>query len=106
MENLKQQKKAAALSYDSEALSTPKLVAKGSGDTAEAILARAKAHGIPIHEDANLTEALQVLELNQTIPEALYSVVAEILAYIYHVNETYSERNIKANVSTTFKKQE
>jgi type III secretion system FlhB-like substrate exporter len=36
------------------------------------------------------------LELNQFIPPELYQVVAEILAFIYRMNDKYRETKIKA----------
>ncbi len=83
-------KKAVALRYDKAESAAPKVVAKGAGDIADKILALAREHGIPIHEDADLVEILARLNLNQEIPPATYIVVAEILAFIYRSNESYT----------------
>ncbi|TDQ42409.1 EscU/YscU/HrcU family type III secretion system export apparatus switch protein [Aureibacillus halotolerans] len=92
MENLtSSQKKAMALQYNPDKSDAPRVTAKGTGVTAESIIEIARKNNVPLHEDANLTEALQVLELNDTIPEALYSVVAELLSYVYKLNETYKK---------------
>ncbi|MFZ2620243.1 MAG: EscU/YscU/HrcU family type III secretion system export apparatus switch protein [Alphaproteobacteria bacterium] len=80
-------KKAAALSYDRANSAAPKLSAKGRGDVAERIIEVAKAHNIPIHEDADLIEILEKVELEQEIPLEIYAVVAEIFAYIYKANK-------------------
>jgi len=46
----------------------------------------AKEHGIPIHEDPDLAVLLSQLELYDDIPESLYQVVAEVLAFAYIVS--------------------
>lgn len=76
-------KKAAALRYDKDTDSAPKVVAKGSGIVADKILELAKEHQIPIKEDSQLVEVLAQLDLYQEIPPELYRAVAEILAFIY-----------------------
>jgi flagellar biosynthesis protein len=78
-------RQAAALRYDSGKDGAPKLIAKGTGVVAENIMRIAKEYGIPIKEDACLTEALSTLDLYQEIPPELYKAVAEILAFIYRV---------------------
>ena len=60
----------------------PRVVAKGRGETGEAILALAREHGVPIEENAPLAEALSQVELGEDIPEALYRAVAEVLIFI------------------------
>jgi len=77
---------AVALKYDSEQDAAPRIAAKGWGFLAEKILEAARKHGLPLHRDTNLAEILAVLELNQVIPEELYPVISEILAYVYSVN--------------------
>ncbi|OGQ88312.1 MAG: hypothetical protein A2512_03145 [Deltaproteobacteria bacterium RIFOXYD12_FULL_56_24] len=79
-------KKAVALRYDKSRDPAPKVVAKGSGELAEKIIALAKEYGIPIQEDADLVEILAKLDLNADIPPDTYLVVAEILAFIYRAN--------------------
>ena len=60
----------------------PRVIAKGRGETGEAILALAREHGIPIEENAPLAEALAQVELGDDIPDALYRAVAEVLIFI------------------------
>jgi flagellar biosynthesis protein len=80
-------KQAIALHYDEEACAPiPKVTATGKDETAEQIIALAKEHGIPIHEDADLAVLLSQLELYENIPESLYHVVAEVLAFAYIVS--------------------
>jgi len=85
---------AAALRYKAKEDDAPKMVAKGKGRIAEKIIALAQEHNIPIREDPDLVQALMKLELNQYIPEELYKVVAEILAFIYRMNNKYQETKL------------
>ena len=71
---------AVALHYD--APDAPKVVAVGRGLIGERIVATARAHGVPLTENAPLAEALSTLEVDTEIPEQLYSAVAEILAFL------------------------
>lgn len=77
---------AAALSYDPLGTSAPEIIATGRGLTAEAIIALAREHQIPLHQDAGLVEALARLEIGSVIPRELYTVVAEVLAFVYAVD--------------------
>ncbi len=79
-------KKAVALRYDREKEDAPRITAAGKGLVAERIIAAARAHGITIYEDKDLTELLSRIELNDVIPTELYQVVAEVLAFIYRLN--------------------
>ncbi len=83
----KPRKKAVALSYEAEQQSAPRVIAKGSGLLAERLIELAREHGVPIHQDADLTEILSRLDLNQEIPPETYLLVAEILAFIYRTNQ-------------------
>ena len=67
----------------------PKVMAKGSGLVAEKILELAKQHGVPIQEDPALVQILAQLDFYQEIPPSVYGVVAEILAFIYKMNQKY-----------------
>ncbi len=74
---------AAALGYDPRRDRAPRLLAKGEGLLADRLVAIAREHGIPVHEDAALVGVLSRLDLQEHIPPALYLVVAEILGYLY-----------------------
>ena len=84
-------KKAAALQYDNTTDAAPKIVAKGRKHMAEKILEIAKTYDIPVHRDEDLVNILEQIEIDQEIPLEVYSVVAEIFAYIYRVNKTKAE---------------
>jgi len=80
----KDKTQAIALHYDG--VSTPKVTAKGEGLIAEQIIAIAKKHGIPLKQNAELTALLATIQLNHEIPQSLYVAVAQVLAFLYHIN--------------------
>ena len=86
----KTKKKAVALRYDRAQDPAPKILAKGIGPVAEKILALAREHNIPIQENADLVEILAQLEINDQIPSSTYLIVAEILAFVYRTNESFT----------------
>jgi flagellar biosynthesis protein len=61
---------AVALSYDGKG--APRVVAKGSGEVADKILATAREHGVPLQPDADLVRLLAQIDLGEEIPRALY----------------------------------
>jgi flagellar biosynthesis protein len=77
--------RAAALQYE-QGERAPRLVAKGQGLVAQQILDLAREHGIPVHQDPALVEALSRLEVEQAIPPELYAVVAALIAFIYRLD--------------------
>ena len=78
---------AVALKYEPERDLAPKVVAKGFGFLAEMIKRMAAESGVPVKEDEALTRALARLRVNQEIPPELYAAIAEILAFIYRMDE-------------------
>ena len=74
---------AIALKYDE--ITAPKLTAKGQAEIAEQIIDIAREHNIPIYENSELVNILSKLELGDEIPEVLYRVIAEIIAFAYHL---------------------
>ena len=85
-------KKAIALKYERGKDAAPKVTAKGRGALADKILALARENRIPIEQDSTLMEALYRLDINEEIPEELYQVVAELLAFIYRMNKLKKSR--------------
>ncbi|PKO00774.1 MAG: hypothetical protein CVU42_02795 [Chloroflexi bacterium HGW-Chloroflexi-4] len=77
--------KAVALGYDPIKDEAPRILASGKNKIAEQIILVAKQNGIPIRDDPVLTAALMEIDINQTIPPELYRVVAEVLSYIYRI---------------------
>ena len=91
MKKQKEIKKAVALKYKPSEQGAPIVTAKGQGFIAEKIIALAKKRNIPIKEDPDLVQILSQIDLGEQIPPAVYGVVAEILAFIYHLNNRYQE---------------
>ncbi len=80
--------RAVALSYgeqDAAAGLAPRVVATGQAAVAEAIIERARAAGVPVHESRELVAALMHFDLDERIPPALYVAVAEVLAWVYRL---------------------
>jgi flagellar biosynthetic protein FlhB len=77
---------SVALKYSENGMSAPIVVAKGSHFLAAKIKEIAIENNIPILEAPPLARALHKhTEVGQTIPEALYTAVAEVLAYVYQL---------------------
>lgn len=75
---------AVALAY-APGDAAPKVVAKGRGLIADAIVARAREHGIFVHESPELVSLLLQVDLDAHIPPQLYIAVAELLAWLYRL---------------------
>ena len=73
----------AALKYTGTG--APQVVAAGRGHVAATILARAREAGVPVHQDPELADALAQLALGQEVPPAMWTAVAEVLAYVYRL---------------------
>jgi flagellar biosynthesis protein len=74
---------AVALKYDGD--DAPTITATGEGSVAEEIIRIAKEANIPLYENADLVELLSKLELGDHIPDVLYRVIAEIIAFAYYL---------------------
>jgi flagellar biosynthesis protein len=75
---------AVALAYEAGDLA-PRVVARGHGLIAEQIIARAREHGVFVHESKELVNLLMQVDLDDHIPPALYTVIAEILVWLYQM---------------------
>jgi flagellar biosynthesis protein len=81
---------AVALAYHAGDVA-PKVVAKGRGVVAQMIIERAKEAGIYVHESRELVSLLMQVDLDERIPPELYLVVAELLAWLYRLEQGLSE---------------
>ena len=77
---------AVALAYR-EGSAAPKVVAKGRGETALRIIERAREAGVFVHESPELVGLLMQVDLDQHIPPNLYQAVAEILVFVYYLEQ-------------------
>ena len=84
MNSRETRQEAVALAY-SAADKAPRVVAKGRGLIAEQIIARAREHGVFVHESPELLALLMQVDLDARIPSQLYVAVAELLAWIYRL---------------------
>jgi flagellar biosynthesis protein len=75
---------AAALAYrDGDA--APRVVAKGQGLVAGQIIERARAAGVYVHDSKEQVALLMQVDLDSHVPPALYRAIAELLAWLYHI---------------------
>jgi flagellar biosynthesis protein len=80
-------RRAVALRFREEQEDAPRILAKGQGPIAERIIALARSHGIPLHEDRDLVRLLGILDLDAEVPPAMYQALAEVLAHVYRANK-------------------
>ena len=77
---------AVAIRYDEKTMGAPRVIAKGGDLLAMRIRDVAKKHSIPVLESPMLARALYAnAELDQDIPTALFTAVAQVLAYVYRL---------------------
>jgi len=74
--------RAVALHYK-DTLELPSVVASGVGEIAKKIIALAEASGIPIREDAELSQLLSQIPAGQVIQPESFRLVAEIVSFLY-----------------------
>ncbi|MDH5539650.1 MAG: EscU/YscU/HrcU family type III secretion system export apparatus switch protein [Rhizobacter sp.] len=77
---------AVALSYRT-GMHAPTVVAKGYGALAERIVDKAKGAGVFVHDSPELVQLLMQVDLDDHIPAELYLAVAEVLAFIHHLEQ-------------------
>lgn len=82
----KQRQMAVAMAYQTGS-PAPKVVAKGRGLLAEMIIERAREAGVFVHESPEMVSLLMQVDLDQHIPPELYRAVAELLAFIYFLEQ-------------------
>ncbi len=84
--------KAVAVKYQPGKDKAPKIVATGKATVAEKILELAEENKIPFFEDETLTDLLSKLDLNTEIPAEMYTLVAEVLAFVYQLDKLAKAR--------------
>ena len=86
---------AVALKYSDKEMRAPRVVAKGTDLVALRIRAIGAEHKIPMLEAPPLTRALyRHTKLGEEIPAALYTAVAEVLAWVYQLQRWRNEGGI------------
>lgn len=76
---------AVALTYGGAGTTAPRVSAKGSGLIAAEIIRRAREAGVAVHESRELVGLLMQVDLDAHIPPAMYTAIAELLAWIHHI---------------------
>lgn len=83
-------REAVALAYR-QTDAAPRVVARGKGLIAEEIIARAREHGVFVHESPELVALLTQVDIDEHIPPQLYMAVAELLAWLYRLENDASQ---------------
>lgn len=81
-----QRSTAVAVRYDTKE-AAPRVVAKGYGNIADMIIRTAKENDLYVHESPELVNLLMQVNLDAQIPPQLYVAIAELLAWIYALEE-------------------
>ena len=86
---------AVAIQYDDATMNAPRVIAKGADLIAMKIRDVAKAHDIPVLQSPMLARALYAhAEIDDEIPSALYTAVAQVLAYVYQLKAAMAGRGV------------
>lgn len=88
-----ERKAAIALRYDVDRDKAPLIIASGRGPVADEILRIAEENKIPLYEDPELAKLLSKLELDVEIPPELYTLVAEVLFFVYRLDRMAEKRD-------------
>ena len=83
-------RQAAALQYN-ERERTPRVLAGGSAEIADAIIEAAEQHGIPIQKDEALAAVLSTLRPGELIPPETYRLAAELITFLYESDEEWAK---------------
>lgn len=87
---------AVAISYNEEKKS-PFVSALGYESRAQAIIDMAKELGVYIHKDPVLLNELKALKEGEQVPEQLFQIIAEILAFSYLLQGKTPESYVRAD---------
>ena len=80
---------ALALRYEAiEAM--PRIVARGAGKLAQAIVALAEEHDVPVHKDGAMVELLRSMDAGQVLPTETRAIVSEVLCFLYHLETLHA----------------
>ena len=87
IKEIKKRELAAAVRYKQNEDKAPLVVASGQGKLAQKIKEIAQEHKIPVYQDEALAKALVKLGVQVEIPPELYAAVAQVLAYVYQLDQ-------------------
>ena len=83
---------AIAIKYDREKDGAPRVIAKGMRLKAEKIKELAKQAGVPFMNNTTPAAALYRAEVGQEIPEELYDAVAEVLNFVFALQQEQGKK--------------
>lgn len=83
---------AIAIKYDKEKDNAPRVVAKGLRLKAEKIKELARQYNVPLMRNVSLASALFRVEVGQEVPEELYDAVAEVLNFVFALQQDATDR--------------
>lgn len=91
-QNQPEPKQATALKYDVGSSRAPEVVATGTDEIAQEIVKVAQDHDVPVYKDPSLAKALGQLELGSMVPAELYKAVAEVLVFVYSLDQAHKKQ--------------
>lgn len=80
---------AVAIHYDGK--EAPKITASGINDVAEEIVRIAMENNVHLHDDPVLARMLATLDLGTEIPQELYLLIAEVIAFAYYLEGKFPD---------------
>lgn len=85
-------KRAVALKYGGDhpgekPSGAPRVTAKGRNHMADRIVGKARENGVPVMDIPRLADSLYSVELGEEIPEELYMITAEVIRFVYSLEE-------------------
>ena len=83
-------KLAVALKYADDGPEAPVVIASGRGEIAEKILEMAQKEKVPVYKDQSLAQVLASLEMGTEIPPELYQAVAQVIAFVWQLDQKYA----------------
>ncbi len=90
---------AVALRYHPEKMNAPMVTAKGARLVAARIRELAIENDVPIVEKPELARALfRTVELNAFVPETLFQAVADVLQFVYQIDQREEKRKERAQI--------
>lgn len=84
---MSEKKIATSIKFNPSGDDAPSITATGIDDDAEFIIAVAEEYNVPVYKDAPLAKALGQLEVGDSVPPELYEAVAEVLAFVYSLDQ-------------------
>lgn len=82
-----------------QATGLPRVTAMGRGLMAARMIKAARDAGVPVEEDPELVGSMFRPSDNRAIPSRTYRLIAEILTYIYRLNEAWKNQEAQEQLN-------